>query len=210
MNSKWINCIAVLAVAGLSGCATMSADECLTVDWSAIGYEDGSRGYTTDRFGNHRKACAKHGVTANLAEYKRGHAQGVEVFCQPSRGFDYGASGANYNGVCPALLEDAFLDAYRVGHKLYTLRANVNAANSQIYSKEYELERVEDRIAEAEALLISDTTTTEQRVLLLDELKDLSERTGQLEAEVKQAIADRARYEQDLQYYEQTVASYGY
>lgn len=210
MRSRWINCVIALAVAGLGGCATMSADECLTVDWSAIGYEDGTRGYTTDRFGSHRKACAKHGVTANLAEYRRGHAQGVEVFCQPGRGFDHGASGAQYNGVCPAVLEDAFLDAYRAGHKLYTLRANVSSANSRIYAKEAELERVEDRISAAEAQLVSDQTTTEQRVVLLDELKELSERTGQLEAEVKQAIADRARFEQELQYYEQTVAAYGY
>ena len=33
---------------------------------------------------------------------------------------------------------------------------------------------------------------------------------GQLESEIDQLIADRARFEQDLQYYEQTVAAYGY
>ena len=210
MYRKWISGLMVVVLAGLGGCATMSADECLTVDWSAIGYEDGARGYSTDRFGSHRKACAKHGVSANLAEYQRGHAQGVEVFCQPSRGFDYGASGGNYNGVCPTLLEDAFLDAYRVGHQLYTLRANVSSANSRIYSLEAEQDRVDDRVAEAEALLISDETTTEERVILLNELKDLSERSGEIEASIKQAIADRARFEQELQYFEQTVASYGY
>ena len=58
--------------------------------------------------------------------------------------------------------------------------------------------------------MISDQTTSEERVVLLDELKDLSERTGQLEAEIKQLIADRARIEQELQYYEQTVTAYRY
>jgi hypothetical protein len=47
-------------------------------------------------------------------------------------------------------------------------------------------------------------------VLLLDELKGLSERTGQLEAEIKQLIADRARIEQELQYYEETITAYRY
>ncbi len=79
-----------------------------------------------------------------------------------------------------------------------------------IYSKERELEHAEDRIAEAEAALISDETTSEERVLLLDELKDLSERTGQLESEIKQLIADRARIEQELQYYESTITAYRY
>ncbi len=58
--------------------------------------------------------------------------------------------------------------------------------------------------------LISAETTTEERVVLLDELKELSELTGRLEAEIRQLIADRARYEQELQYYEQTVTAYRY
>jgi hypothetical protein len=49
MNNKFLNIVLVLALAGLSGCGSMSADECLTVDWATIGFEDGSRGYTADR-----------------------------------------------------------------------------------------------------------------------------------------------------------------
>jgi hypothetical protein len=210
MKSKYFNFLAVAAVLALSGCASMSADECLTVDWQTVGFEDGSRGYTADRLGTHRKACAKHGVTPNFAAYQSGHAQGVEAFCQPGRAFNYGVNGGNYNGVCPADMEPEFLDAYNAGHKLYTLRSSVNAASSMIYTKEQELDRSEKRILEAELELINDDTTSEQRVQLLVELKDLSERTGQLEAEIKQLIADRARIEQELQYYESTLTAHGY
>jgi uncharacterized protein YceK len=66
MNRILINTGMVLAIAVLSGCASMSSEECANSDWVAIGYEDGSRGYTTDQFGNRRKACAKHGVTADF------------------------------------------------------------------------------------------------------------------------------------------------
>ncbi len=45
---------------------------------------------------------------------------------------------------------------------------------------------------------------------ILAELKQLSEHKGNLKAQIKQLIADRARFEQDLAYYEQTVAAYGY
>ena len=210
MNSKWMNIFAVIAVLSLSGCATMSADECVTSDWTSIGFEDGSRGHTADRLGSHRKACAKHGVTPDFAAYQRGHAQGIEAFCQPGRAFSYGVNGGNYSGVCPYDMEPEFLEAYNAGHKLYSLRSSVNTASSMIYSKEKELDNAEKRILAAELELISNETTTEERVLLLSELKDLSERTGQLEEEIKQLIADKARIEQELQYYESTVTAYRY
>ena len=112
--------------------------------------------------------------------------------------------------MCDVALEEEFLDAYRVGSQLYTLRSNVNNANSRIYYKEAELERIKDKIRAKEAELISDDVTTEQRVLLLADLKELSERTGELEAEIERLIADRARYEYELRDFEATVAAYDY
>ena len=123
MRTRFLNIFLIAALAGLGGCASMSADECLTLDWTTIGFEDGSRGYTADRVGTHRKACAKHGVSADLVAYQRGHAQGVESFCQPGRAFNFGANGGGYNGVCPAHLEQDFLEAYSKRHKLHSLRS---------------------------------------------------------------------------------------
>lgn len=194
----------------LGGCASMSGDECEMSDWSAIGYEDGSRGYASERFGNHRKACAKHGITPDFQAYQQGRTDGLVEFCQPARGYNLGVSGGRYNGVCAVDLEHDFLDAYRVGQQLYTLRSNVNAASSQIYSKEHELEDIEHAVISNGALLIAAETSVEDRVHLLAELNRLSERTGELEAEIELLIADRARFEQDLQHFEQTVASHGY
>jgi len=210
MKSKWIALGLSLTVLGLGGCASMSSDECAMSDWTAVGYEDGSRGYTSDRFSSRRKACAKHGITADFQAYQQGRSQGLVEFCQPGRGFSYGANGGSYNGVCAADLEPEFLDAYRAGNKLYTLRSYVNSANSQIYVRENELENVREKIRAKQALLISQDTTTEDRVLLLVDLKDLSERTGELESEIESLIIDRSRHEQDLYHYEQTVAGYGY
>jgi len=210
MNSKSATLGLSLVILALGGCATMSSDECAMSDWTAVGYEDGSRGYTTERFSSHRKACAKHGIPADFTAYQEGRNQGLVEFCQPGRGFNLGANGGQYTGVCRADLEPEFLDAYRAGHKLYTLRSYVNSANSKIYTKEGELNYIKDQIREKEAMLISAETTTEQRVLLLADLKELSERTGELEAEIEMLIADRARFEQDLHYYEQTVAAYDY
>jgi hypothetical protein len=210
MNSKWTSISALLVSAALGGCASMSSEECANSDWVAVGFEDGSRGYSTDRFGNRRKACAKHGITADFQAYQSGRAEGLVEFCQPGRGFNLGVSGGHYSGVCDVALEEEFLDAYRVGHQLYGLRSNVSNANSQIYSRERELDRTKSLIREKEVALISVETEMEQRLLLLADLKDLSERTGQLESEIEALIADRARHEYELQTYEATVAAYGY
>lgn len=210
MIRKWNVVAMALAALVMSGCATMSGDECVATDWSAVGYEDGARGYTSERFSKHRKACAKHGVTADFGSYQAGRDQGLVEYCQPGRGFDVGASGGRYYGVCSADLEADFLDAYNVGNRLHTLRSNVNHANSSISTKQRELEHVEDDILHAEAALIASETTTEQRIILLAELKNLSEDTGRLEAEIKDLYEQRARYQVDLDNYQAMVANYGY
>ncbi len=210
MERKLRITVAAVALLVMSGCATMSGDECMTTDWSAIGYEDGARGYTTERFSKHRKACAKHGVTADFQAYQAGRDQGLVEYCQPGRGFDVGVNGGRYYGVCNVELERDFLEAYNAGYHLYTLRANVSRATAGINSKERELERVEDEIRQKEASLIAEETTIEERVLLLADLKDLSERTGELEAEIKDLYEQRARYQVELDNYQVAVTDYGY
>ena len=201
---------AAFAMLFMSGCATMSSDECVATDWSAVGYEDGARGYTTDQFSKHRKACAKHGITADFGSYQAGRDQGLVEYCQPGRGFDVGVNGGRYYGVCPVNQEAAFLDSYNVGHQLYTLRSNVNYTNSAISAKQHELEAVEDAMLHAEAALINRETTTEQRIILLAELKDLSEDTGRLEAEIQDLYEQRAHHQAQLDNYQATVVDYGY
>ncbi len=210
MNINRAEILSLIALLGLGGCATMSADECVTSDWHAIGYEDGARGYTADQLGNRRKACAKHGITPDFAAYQAGREQGLRQYCQPSRGFSLGAGGARYNGVCPADMEADFVDAYNSGHQLYTLRSRVNGATNQINAKEHELDNIHDRIRSAEAKLISSETTIENRVLLLSDLKKLSERTGELEAEIAELIEERAIVEQRLASYQAVLADSGF
>jgi hypothetical protein len=210
MNSRLAGILSIAVLLGTSGCATMSEDECVMSDWRTIGYEDGAMGYSADRIGSHRKACAKHGVAPDFEAYRAGRRDGLRQFCQPSRGFSLGTSGGRYNGVCPSDLEPEFVDAFNTGHKLYNLRSQVNAANSQIRSREAELEKTEEQIRQVQADLISPETSPEDRVMLLVDLKDLSERTGEIEAEIVNLIEDRAVYEQQLNQYEAMIADTSY
>ena len=210
MNINRAGWLSLISLLGLGGCASMSADECVTGDWNAIGFEDGANGYTADQFGNRRQACAKHGITPDFEAYKAGRKKGLRQYCRPSRGFSLGKSGARYNGVCPARMEADFVDAYNSGHQLYTLRSKVNRATNQINAKEHELENASDRIRSAEAQLIATETTIQDRILLLADLKELSERTGQLEAEIDELIEERATYEQQLAAYQAVLANSGF
>jgi hypothetical protein len=210
MNSKLSLFGLLMTFVFLGGCATMSGEECMTSDWSAIGYEDGSRGYTTERLGKHRKACAKHGVTPDFQAYQGGRDRGLIEYCQPSRGFSVGSNGGSYHGVCSVNLEPDFLDAYNAGRHLHVLRSNVSRASSSISSKEYELKELDKDVAINEAALISNETTQEQRVLLLADIKEMSERIGQLEAEIKDLYDSRARSQVELEHYRVVVADLGY
>lgn len=206
---------AAIAIAGtaaliLTGCASMSGDECTTGDWHTIGFEDGSRGYAAGRVGDHRKACAKHGVAPDFAAWRAGHEEGLRLYCQPSRGFSLGSSGGSYNGACAPDLEPAFLDAYRTGTHLYTLRSNVDSANRAIQARKHELEETQERMRETESELLDPETETGERILLLADLKELAEKSGQIESEIEALIDERARHEERLVSYEVMLADAGY
>lgn len=210
MRSGSCGTLFCLALVGLGGCASMSAEECAMSDWRAVGFEDGSLGHTADRLGDHRRACAEHGYSPDFAAYQAGREEGLQLYCQPSRGFSVGSGGGQYYGVCSADLEAGFLDGYRAGVELYTLRSNVDAANSRIYANEQEIERTKELIRAKEAALIDNTTTMQDRILLLADLKELAERAGELEAEIDLLIDERARHEERLATYQATLAHSGY
>lgn len=210
MGTRWkVIGTAVVALA-MGGCAAMSDEECMAADWSAVGYEDGARGYTAERFSNHRRACGKHGITADFGAWQAGREQGLVEYCQPGRGYDIGVSGGRYYGVCSADLEPDFLEAYHAGHHLYTLRSNVSRATSAIHAREQELEEVEAEIRSKEAALIARETKVEDRVLLLADLKELSERTGELQVEIQLLYEERARHQAELDNYQATVVGFTY
>ena len=201
MNARGILLVTMVGSV-LFGCASMNQAECLVSDWQMIGYEDGARGYGSERLARHRKACAKHAVVPDLAAYQQGRSEGLQEYCQPTKGFTLGSRGAPYRGVCPAELEGSFLDAYNSGHHLRQLRASVANANGQINYKKRALEQVKKDVVAREAAVVSDEATSKERLALLAEIKDLSETRGQLQAEIEDLIIVRTQREEELYAYQ--------
>ena len=190
----------------LNGCASMSEGECRTVDWRTIGYEDGVAGYSGNRIAQHRKACAKHGVSPDLALYQAGRNDGLREYCQPSNGFRIGAHGQGYSGVCPAELDAAFVSAYESGRQLYTLESRVANTVHEIDSKRREINWTEDQIVKKSATIVSSESTVEDRAQAAVDTKQLAEKLGRLKSEVQQLEKDKVRYERELEDYQATVA----
>jgi hypothetical protein len=189
----------------LSACATMDRDECLTVDWRTVGFEDGAAGYSVDRIGRHRKACAKHGVTPDLETYQSGREDGLREYCVPANGFKLGSQGRNYNAVCPSDVEPAFADAYHSGMQLYTLQSRVSNVSQQIEERRDELDTAESDIVTRSAVAISDQATTKERAQAVVDVKHLGERVGRLKSEIQQLEEERVHYERDLEDYRATL-----
>ena len=185
----------------LAGCASMSKDECLAVDWRTVGYEDGVEGYPGDHIAQHRKACAKYGVRADLALYQEGRNQGLLEFCQPINGYNLGVRGAAYRGVCPVQSESAFLSAYNAGHDLYVMVARVSGTQAELDSKRRELARVEHGIVESSAAAISADATADQRAQAVADAANLAEHAGRLKVEIRQLSQDSVRYQAELDAY---------
>ncbi len=117
--------ISVLAVIiFVTGCASVSKEDCLVTDWFEIGRMDGMQGKPRTLFQNRAKACLEHGISANRQAYYRGHDEGLRHYCTAQRGFELGRQGLAYRSVCPIDLEKSFRAGYQNGMRLYCSEDN--------------------------------------------------------------------------------------
>ena len=197
---------ALLPIAMLAGCAGMSEQACLVTDWRSVGFEDGIAGRSEGSIGGYRQACSKYGVAPDLDQYRAGHAEGVQSFCRPGQGFEAGRSGSRYQGVCPADLEPAFLEAFAEGRQLYELEAALRSIDNQIAARNRRLEVLTREIGSAGAAIIAEGTSSEERAQLLLDAAAMAKEQGQIAKELEALQGDRVLAENDLLAYRQTTA----
>ena len=190
----------------LAGCSGMSEQACVTADWRTVGFEDGTFGRSEATIGRYRQQCADHGVAPDLASYRAGHAEGVQVYCRESNGFAVGHSGAQYQGVCPADLEAAFISEYNAGRRLHDLESALAGVDSRIAGSYRAQENIKEELTQIAARMIASDTTPEQRVAMVTRSADLGNRYGQLTTEIRELERERALAERDLIDYRQTLA----
>jgi hypothetical protein len=183
----------------MTGCASgLTKEECQLGDWRTIGYEDGLKGLAQTRISEHRKDCAEHGVALNLDAYRSGWDEGVRRYCEPGNGYRQGRGGARYNGVCPATLEPGFLQAYSRGREIHDLEAEVSRLRRSLNDKHNRMAEIEVQMRDTGLGLVAAGLSTEQRVVLLDELRKLEAERAATRAEIPYLEAELGDQRQHL------------
>lgn len=144
MANRLIGTVAALLVATLlSGCDTMTPDECKSANWNDIGMRDGLAGKTMSVLNDHAKSCSKAGTAVDSANYIAGRERGLRTFCRLENAAPLGLNGSAYAGVCPAPLDFEFRRRHQAGYAVYTLRSQVDGLDSRG-------ERLQRRLREAD------------------------------------------------------------
>lgn len=162
--------ISAVLLALVAGCATLDRDQCLRADWYAIGLEDGARGLPLERSGDHRRACAEHGVTPKIELYLAGRNEGLKSYCTYEKGLSVGRSGQSYSGVCPAGLAGNFTAGFQRGKETYDLRRRLGT--------------VEEQIRKTKAALAAGIPNPKTRATEVERLENLSREAEQLEQRI--------------------------
>ena len=197
----------MLAVLVLAGCGESEEDRqrrdqrqaaaCQATDWWALGFEDGVKGLRADQFGQYRRECAPHGITANITLYLEGRDEGLYEYCTPQNGYRLGVDGRRYANVCPPRLEGPFLDAHNEGLGLYERRAAVDSAAGRLSQARQRADDLELIIADKATAMISPTMLMAYRVNIGIEIKQLTQEKIGLQRSIPRMEADlnEAQYE---------------
>lgn len=188
-NLIWAVLLSLLA----GGCATLDKSECREADWKIIGLEDGARGRPLAYIGNHRKACAEHGVKPDLAQYQRGHARGLQQFCTAENGFSLGRVGGAHQNVCPAELRGRFVAAFETGRQLHALSSDIERLQNDARAMQGELDVSAKRQRNLENLVVSGTISASTRKSLLQQVKQLQANNTALEISIRESELEAAR-----------------
>lgn len=127
-------------VIGLTGCASISEDECISGNWSDIGYKDGVNGKSRGKLADYAKTCIKYGVEPNRDVYLTAFENGLVKYCTFEQGLKLGENGSSYNQVCSGDLANGFSQGYDEGRVVY----EINREHKRLIS-DYE-ETLEDLV----------------------------------------------------------------
>lgn len=119
----------ILSVALLTGCASLSEEECRVGDWQGIGYNDGTQGRLVTYFAEHVQACKKMGIYPNRQQWLQGREQGLPHYCRAENAYQRGKDGWNFNPVCPVWQLDELSRAHQLGKEY----ANVHKSLQRDY-----------------------------------------------------------------------------
>lgn len=129
----WLGAAAAMGIALLlSGCDTVSKEQCQAGDWRALGRADAASGHAANRIAKVAEDCGEYGVSPDPAAYQSGWQEGVQIYCTPLNGFNIGRQGDGKSDICPPALAGQFEYAYQLGNRIYSTRNEVESIESRL------------------------------------------------------------------------------
>ena len=150
----------------LTGCATLSHEQCQRGDWYGLGVADGQLGQPASRIDQHQNACAEYGIIPDNRQYMEGRAQGLAEYCRLDNAFETGLRGQRYQGVCPPAVDGLF-DRY-------------NASAYEVYRLRRELDSVNDTLTSLESRLLGRSLSDEDRRTIRSEIREMDRHRDRL------------------------------
>lgn len=135
--------LAVLMVVMLTGCASLSREQCQRGDWYGIGLADGQAGEPAQRMDRHVRACSEYGIRVDAQRYRDGYENGLAAYCTIDNAFESGLQGRRYQRVCPSAVDALFercngtaYEVYRLRRELADLEDRIDEVDLRLYSRE--------------------------------------------------------------------------
>lgn len=203
--TKLLTTVAGMALITLTGCARMTAEQCVAADWRTIGYQDAMEGRAASHLEHHITACSDHGIAANETAYTTGHADGARAFCTPANGFKLGRAGGTNNNICPADLANAFSATYEAGRGLHTRRQEVQSAQGNLDSLERQMRQLEQTIAHNENVIATLNLSPADRAQLQTRVSADREKHRRLSKQRKRAQEKVDSAERDYNTYRDRI-----
>ena len=159
--------LSLVATLLLSGCASISKEECLVADWYAMGVTDGSQGRALAAFRDYQADCAKHQLSSDFEQYQAGHQQGVVNYCVYSNGVTLGRQGNNFNILCESERFEDFQEGYFQGQQLHQMENKLAKLRRDMAAIESRIEQNQQQLKDNQASIIDENSTKTQREELL-------------------------------------------
>ncbi len=165
-----------------SGSARMSAKDCTTGDWRALGVSDGLAGESRARRDARAATCTANSASVDLASYDAGYAEGNNTFCQPKGGFEHGLAGKQYQLACGEDLEPMFVYSYEVGYREYEIKQALRDADRDLNNMERNMQRAQSDVQRLESQYNnSNNNTSSEQMRMRTEVDALRRRIGTLQ-----------------------------
>lgn len=135
--------MALMAAGALSGCETMSPEECRYANWNDVGLRDGLAGKPVGLLDERVKSCAKAGMPVDTRQYLGGRELGLRTYCQLDHAVPLGLNGDAYLGVCPPPIDVEFRRRYQMAYAVHDLRARVEQLDRRAERQQHELREID-------------------------------------------------------------------